>query len=192
MKIIIRLFILLIAIQLTACSTITQRHDFLSAQPEEPICGDLSKRQNAILVHTASQSYIIQAKSAPGITLAGFFFAPIFPMESFGRHGNLIRVYSKKDFTIQEKENFKFWELKSEESIVKPSEVLFRNEIGVIGAFDYSYVAELWFDRNLCAKDFSILPKNLSTIKQMDFDSDTKWSYQWLGNEEYDPKCVSR
>lgn len=188
-----RAFIISFLTLSAGCASVTQRHDFLSSSTNlKKVCGTNDNRQNALFVQSSNSNFIIQAKSIGGLQMTGLFFAPIIPWESLNLKDNIIRVYSNSEFSSNEKEELKNWEIQSQDSSHTPTNINFSEEAGTIGNYHYSHLAELSFKRSLWATDFILLAKMSERVEKFNFISDTKWSYQWMGNEPQDPKCVSR
>ncbi len=184
--------LMLCAILLVGCTSVTQRHDFVSySDSSGRICGEARSLQNAILLQSPKTNFVIQAKSIGGLYLTGFFFAPIFPWEPLNSKANIVRLYSPLAFSPDEKDNVKNWEIESENTIFKASEVKFNEEVGSIGNFNYSHIAEVSFRRPRWGLDFTLLVKSSDITKRIQFFRKSKWNYQWMGNEVSDPKCIS-
>jgi len=186
-------FLILWASTLTGCASITLRHDFLvPLDSSERLCGEHGSRQNATLVQSPKTNFVVQAKSIGGLYMTGPFFAPIFPWEPLNSKANVIRVYSSTAFSVDERKDFKNWEIESENSIQKPSAVEFKEEAGAVGNFNYSHIAEFSFQRPRWASDFTLSVKSSGVAKRLRFSGRPKWDYQWMGNEDPDPKCLAR
>lgn len=163
-----------------------------SPKPEDVLCGGPSERQHVLLVRTAGTQYAVRALSAPGLTLMGFFFAPVIPDYPSSSQGNILFVYSQKQFSTVEKDFLKTWQMKSDEGTAFPVSIDFLEGAGSFGGFPYSWQAKLLFERSTWAKDFDLIVKDLNQSQTIKFLGDSHWSYQWMGNEQRQPKCLPR